>query len=248
MVLEVEEIYSDVWKNGLSMKDAEMKLIESADSYIFVSDLLKERLNNETKKSIVLYGSYYSNDFETQNKECNSPIEIVYAGSVERIKGGAFNAINTMRYLTDNYILYILGHGSDNDINELKKCINEINAEKKNQVIKYLGTLHGDKYSKILNECKIAINPQNIGEYMNTAFPSKIISYLSHNLHVVTTRIKSIEKSSISNLVTFSEDDDPKNFAKAIKTVDIGIDFKSSEFIEELHKEFLVSIKKILEV
>lgn len=247
LVLEVEEIYSDVWKDGLSMKGAELQLIDSANYYIFVSDMLKEKLNKHSSESIVLYGSYCRNKIKKNTEENHSPVKIVYAGSVERLKGGAFNAVSTMKYLPTKYRLYVLGHGSENNIKNLKSLIKEINSQKNYQTVTYLGTLHGDEYSKILTECDIAINPQNVGDYMNTAFPSKVISYLAHNLRVVTTRIVSIEKSSVADLVTFSDNDNPKTIAKAIESISLETKYDSSKAIEKLHKEFSKSLQRLLE-
>src|SRR5699024_7061448 len=100
----------------LSMKGAELQLIDSANYYIFVSDMLKEKLNKQSSESIVLYGSYCSNKLKKNTEENHSSVKIVYAGSVERLKGGAFNAVSTMKYLPTKYILYVLGHGSENNI------------------------------------------------------------------------------------------------------------------------------------
>src|SRR5699024_6729495 len=55
IILEVEEIYSKVWKES-GYKKLETDFINIADKYIVVSDLLKQQLPN--KQSVILYGSY----------------------------------------------------------------------------------------------------------------------------------------------------------------------------------------------
>ncbi|MDN6729314.1 MAG: glycosyltransferase, partial [Alkalibacterium sp.] len=188
-----------------------------------------------------------SNKLKKNTEENHFSVKIVYAGSVERLKGGAFNAVSTMKYLPTKYTLYVLGHGSENNIKNLKSLIKEVNSQKNYQKVTYLGTMHGDEYSKILTECDIAINPQNVGDYMNTAFPSKVISYLAHNLRVVTTKIISVEKSSIADLVIFVEDDNPQTIAKAIESISLETKYDSSKVIEKLHKDFSNSLQRLLE-
>jgi hypothetical protein len=69
---------------------------------------------------------------------------------------------------------------------------------------------------------------------MDTLFLSKIIKYLSHNLRVVSTRIKSIDKSSVASLISFSIDETPKSFAKAILQIDLNSEFDSRKIIENI--------------
>ena len=246
IVLEVEEIYGDVWKQWEKFKKIEQKLIDSADTYILVSDLLKEHLNKDTKSSIVLYGSYHVIPIEKNKVESNNQINLLYAGSIDITKGGAYNAIEALRYLPDRYILNIIGHGSSEQISNLLKLIKSINEEKGKEVCIFDGTLHGQKYTDYLLKCDIALNPQNQGDYMNTAFPSKILSYLSHNLRVVSTEIKSVKNSAISNYINFSQTDDPESIAEAILNVNCNINFDSRSTISKLDKKFVVNIKELM--
>lgn len=251
LILEVEEIYGDVWEKSEKLNKMESKLINSADSFIFVSDNLKQILNSENqKKDIVLYGSY--NKIENINHKINHTInkntyKLVYAGSIDATKGGAYKAVEALSYLPDNYTLHILGSGSNHAIDKLENMIEEINHKKNKKICNYEGILHGQEYSNYLLQCDIALNPQKSGNYMKTAFPSKIISYLSHNLYVVSTKIKSIENSSISEYIYFSNDDNPKSIAETIMRVKICDDYNSKEIINKLDEEFIVNIKDLLE-
>jgi len=246
LILEVEEIYSEVWKKSKKFQKLEEKLIDSADSYIFVSDTLRDRFKSSNKKSIVLYGSYYVlNQINKPKKETNT-IRLIYAGSVDLTKGGAFKAVETMKYLPDYYTLHILGHGSFGNINKLNELINNVNKENNKEKCIYIGILNGQAYSDFLFDCDIALNPQDQGEYMNTAFPSKIISYLSHNLRIVSTDILSVRNSVVSKYITFSKNDNPKSIKEAILKVDLKDPFDSSSLISKLDNEFVRNIKEML--
>src|SRR5690606_35053088 len=106
-------------------------------------------------------------------------------------------SVLAMNYLPNKYRLHILGFGNNSDIEELKKLINYVNKEKGYECCRYYGSLDGEKYSEFLLDCDIGLNPQKEGEYMDFAFPSKILSYLAHGLEVVSTRIKSVEQSKV---------------------------------------------------
>ena len=85
-----------------------------------------------------------------------------------------------------------------------------------------------------------------IGEYLESSFPSKILSYLALGLRVVSSEIKCVTESKIASLVTYYSNDEPKAIAEAIKTIDMDLEYSSSEIIKKLHLEFLDSMKKLL--
>jgi penicillin-binding protein-related factor A (putative recombinase) len=94
--------------------------------------------------------------------------------------------------------------------------------------------------------CHIGLNPQNEGEYMNTAFPSKILSYLSHGLVVVSTRVRSIQESKISKLINFTEDDNPKSIANTIKAINIDKQPDNVHLIKKLDMDFTKALGDLL--
>lgn len=242
VILEVEEIYSDVWKNS-KYREKEMSVINIADKYILVSDLLKNMLPK--KDSIVLYGSYNVLNIVKKEKS-KKQINIVYAGSIDKTKGGAFNSILCSKHLDDSYRIKICGFGKEKNIIEMKNLIDDINKEKGFIFCKYYGTLIGKEYDDFMMNCDIALNPQNQGKYMNTAFPSKVLSYLSYDLRVVSTRVESVMSSEISDLIEFADGDSPLQVAKAIKKIDLKDDYDSSNVIYNLDKLFNDKIRLLL--
>ncbi|NBI07064.1 glycosyltransferase [Senegalia massiliensis] len=243
IVLEVEEIYSDVWV-GNTDNGSELKYIKSFDKFIFASDYLKEKISDIN--NVVVYGSYQSIDTEITKKKTNNEINIVYAGSIDTTKGGAKNAVTCMEYLPQNYRLHILGFGEESEVQNLIDSINRMNTIKGYKSCEFHGTLVGKNYEEFLLSCDIGLNPQFEGEYMNTAFPSKILSYLSHGLMVVSTSITSIKKSKISKYITFSVDDKPESIAKAILSIDTSKSMSSQDIINNLDKEFLRNLELLL--
>lgn len=241
LLLEVEEFYNKVWENKNILKSWENKLIENADYYIAVSDVLADILGPKVKA--VVYGNYLLPKLSNSKPFLeNDKINVVYAGSIDDTKGGAYNAAKCSKLLPENFIVHILGGGNKKDLDKLIGIIDNVNKEKKRNACEYHGVLIGEDYSNFLFNCQIALNPQIEGEYMNTAFPSKVISYLSHNLRVVSTRINSIEKSKLSHLITFSEDDQPENIVSSILSIKLDSPLDSASEIQKLNNEFVMKI------
>lgn len=246
VVLEVEEIYSEVWENSWLLNKWEDNLLSNADYYIFVSDKLKKRFSQNNRESIVLYGAYESENNKKELKHNDSYIHLVYAGSIDHIKGGAFNSLEVMKKLPNKYKLHILGGGKSHSIEELNNKISKINARKGYESIIYNGILHGEEFTNYLLKCDIALNLQHQGEYMNTAFPSKVITYLSHNLKVISTPIESIMMSRVSQYIHFSKSDEPEDFIETIIKTELSDTKKYSNIINDLDIEFVFNLKKLL--
>ncbi len=244
VILEVEEIYGEVWSIKNILQKWEKKLLACADSYIAVSDILAEILGSKTK--IIIYGSYAVSEPYVE-KVNHFTINVVYAGSIDYTKGGAFNAVQCTSYLPVEYVMHICGPGGKREIKELEHQISNVNARLGREACIYHGLISDKELSTLLHTCQIAINPQFDGENMATLFPSKILKYLSHNLRVVSTRIRSIEKSKVSPFLTFSENDTPEANAYAIRSVDLAKKFDCRLIIRQLDEQFVKEIKDLMD-
>lgn len=244
IILEVEEIYSEVWNvSGFTAKN-EYMLLNQAECFIAVSDELAKRLGGKTKA--VVYGDYNMAEKNYPIKvDPSQNINLIYAGSIDSIRGGAINSVLMASFLPDNYLVHICGSGLEQDIKELIKVINQINLSKGRCVCVYQGYKTGVDLLNFISICDIAINPQKTGEYMNSAFPSKIIFYLTNNLRVVSTDIKSIKESPFAQYIEFSVDDSPKSFAEAVQRVDIHGKFEIEILFKELDKKVVKSLVSI---
>jgi len=244
LILEVEEIYGEVWQTKNTLKKWEQKLIKNADSFLAVSDVLAKILGD--KVQIVIYGNYALPQYK-ENPVKYIGVNIVYAGSIDHTKGGAYNTVKCAGLLPENYTVHICGFGDANEVWKLKEMILQVNEKLSRKAVIFHGAIPDEFFSDFLHSCQIAINPQKDGENMTTLFPSKIIKYLSHNLRVVSTRIESIGKSSIAPLITFSENDSPESIVRAILQLDLNKDYNSRNFIKKLDKKFVDQIKELLE-
>lgn len=219
-ILELEELYSDVvQKVGFN---TERSLISRADYYILSTEGIREKLGLSMNKSIIYYGPYNLNfvyDSNNSNyvvkKEFSDKIKIIYSGTFD-IRKGVLNAIEMALYLNEDYSLSILGFGTSEEIKLVKSKVLSVQSMTKCKIV-YVGKLIGAEYYNYLSQCDVGINPQAINnEFNNTSFPSKILAYLACQLNVITTDLKEISDSDLSNILHFSKSDSPRDLASAI--------------------------------
>ena len=243
LVLEVEEIYADV-VNSENYRKKEDKLFKIADSYIFSTELLNEKVNKDDKPNTIIYGTYQV-EKEQNSKWDDGKIHLVYAG-VFALDKGVMTAINTTEFLDSRYHIHIIGFGNKNEVQKVEERVKEI-SHKCQCKISYDGLLYGDEYIRYIQGCHIGLSPQSKEATFNeTSFPSKTLSYLSNGLRVVSIRIKSIENSSVSDLISFYDEDSSVAIAEAIKNIDIEETYDSREIIRNLDRNFVLEINKIL--
>lgn len=239
LILEIEEIYADVSSINKYFDKLETKIIKLADSYLFSNDLLAKKIN-DNKKHTVIYGNY------TVYPKIASPIKdgkihLLYAGIIDSEKLGAFNAIETAMYLNDNYVMHIIGSG---EVDKLTKRIGEINSVSKCKIV-FDGQLSGDDYIEYCQKCHIGLSTQKIeGGFVDSSFPSKILSYLGMGLQVVSGYVSVVANSKIANNVSFYKTDTPEHIAQTI----LNVSFCNSSFekMNELDNNFKQQLKNIL--
>lgn len=234
LILEIEEVYSEIWKFPKLLENFEKKIIDCSESYIIASDLLNEKLS-KVKDNVVLYGAYRSTKLDMIKLNNDNYIHLVYAGGIEMVRRGAFLSIDILERLPDNYFLNIVGFGDDKDIDYLRECISM--SPIKNR-IKFHGELKGEEFVTFLNRCHVGLNPQITGNYMDTAFPSKILTYLGAGLNVISSKVDSIHKSGVKDLIFFYDDLDDLNDFKLKK--------EDSDLIRRLHEEFKIQLNKLI--
>ncbi len=242
LVLEVEEVYQDIMVFNKQFVRWEDRLLNKADAYIYSTDLLIQKLG-DSKPYVVLYGEYKSYEKLT-NPINDGKIHLLYAGIIDEHKRGALNAVEASRYLSERYLLHIIGFGQVDKLKEKIDNHNKTNVCK----IEFDGLKSGDEYVQYCQSCHIGLSTQTMsGEYLESSFPSKILSYIALGLKVVSSEIRCVTESQIANLITYYKEDEPKAIAEAINTIDFDSKYDSSKVIEKLHKEFLSSLKNLLE-
>lgn len=239
LVLEVEEIYGDVSAIHTYFNKLEKDIIKVADDYLLSTDLLVEKISVD-KPYTVIYGSY-SVYPQLDTPPDDGKIHLLYAGIVDTHKAGAFNAVNAARYLSDKYVLHIIGFGA---INLLRKEIEEVNTLKGCRVV-YDGLISGEEYIRYCQRCHIGLSTQNVeGEYLESSFPSKILSYLGMGLNVVSGKIECVIQSAVGGMVNYYTENSYIAISLAIKNTTIENSATNLEVIKELNKKFIQKLRE----
>lgn len=242
LILEVEEIYSDVSRMSSYWRNLEFRMFDIADAFIFSNDLLDAKINKNHKQFTIIYGTYQVEP-ECNEKFNDGKIHAVYAGTFDPNKGGAQTAIFAAKYLPENYHIHICGFGSKKDI-ELIKTLIEKTQSKSQATITYEGLKKGSEFIEFLQSCHIGLSTQEPkGEYNNTSFPSKVLTYMANGLAVVSIRIPVLEKSVISHAIMFYNESSGPSLATAIQNVSF-VDNRG--IVNKLNEEFINSIQSFL--
>lgn len=244
LILEIEEIYDKVWKLTSYQRIREKWMLKQANDHsLVVSDVLKDELS--LRHGIVSYGSYsvYKGDFAAKKTDKTL---LVFTGSIDRERGGGFISIEAMRYLPENYQLFLSGVIAEKDKKDFLKRMDEINAELNREACQYVGILSDEDYENLLLNADIALNPQKDGIYGKYVFPSKILTYMSYGLPVVSTKGESIVKSQLADLITLASDYDPKSVAEAIMNVEMKPKSVYIQYLEKLDHEFKDRLRDLL--
>ncbi len=244
IVYEVEEIYGDVI-NDEKAKIKELKAFKNASSYIFSNDYLNSIINTKQLPYVTCYGTY---EIPTLYKEAfnDNLIHCLYAGTLAQNKG-ALNAINVAKYLPNNYLIHILGFGSEKDIADIKNAVNEVNNSYGTTKVMYEGLKLNEEYLKFIQKCQIGLCTQNIDAAFNTtSFPSKILSYMSNGLEVVGVNIAAIKNSKVGQYIQFYNVPDEKEIANAILNINLNNKTNNVDVVKELDKEFKEDLKDML--
>lgn len=244
LVVELEEIYADVIQKE-KVRKKEYDFFQLADAYIFPTELLNDKINTNNKPYSIIYGTYQIE--EKKNSIFNDDkIHVAYTGTFMLDKG-VLTAINSAKYLDEKYHLHILGFGKKSDTDTVIDEINKISQTSKCKLT-YDGLLSGDDYISFLQSCHIGLSPQsNQATFNETSFPSKVLSYLSNGLRVVSIRIKSIECSRLNEVIYFFDENSGESLSKAIMEIDINAPYDSRKIIKSLDVKFMEDIKNLLE-
>lgn len=244
LILQIEEQYSMVWKLSPFQNWKENLLLEyGKKGSLVVSELLAERLN--VLEPIVSYGSYKPYMGNIPEKFRNNQITLVFTGMIESVRNGAFYSMECMRYLPQNYRLFLSGPVSKEDKGKFEETLNRVNADCGRDACSYLGVLDDNEYQELLLNADIALNPQREGGFGEFVFPSKILTYMSYNLPVVSTKGRSIVESQLAKYIVFAEDFSPESLADAIQKIDKNCDYR--KVLCEMEKEFQSKLRKRIE-
>lgn len=247
LILEVEEIYSDVTENEKTRK-IEERLFACADGFVFPTELLDEKLNRDKKPSAIVYGTYQVEKQRDLEKPILDPekIHLLYAGTFDPRKGGAAAAVAAAAELSEQYHVHIIGFGSERDKAALLEQIDQVSKIAK-AIVTYDGLLSGEDYIRFVQSCDVGFSTQTPdGVYNETSFPSKVLSYMANGLRVVSVKIKVLERSKISDLISYYTENAPKAIAEAVMKIDFSEPYDSRVVIRELDENFVEDLRQLL--
>lgn len=244
LIIEVEELYSDVREDSV-LRKKEIDYLQIADRYIIITELLNREVNLSHKPYVISHGTY-----RTVPKYCekidDGKIHVVYAGSFNPVKGGALTAIGAAEFLDDGYVLHILGKGSDEATAAVQRKIEETAAKSGCRIV-FDGYKTGREFDSFIQSCHIGLSTQQPdGKYNASSFPSKILMYMSNGLPVVSVKIPAVESSKVGEYICYYEDPTPQNIAQAIcaVTTDCGVHVR--ERLDELDEAFKEELSDLL--
>lgn len=244
LIIEAEEIYSDVAEDQ-KMRAKELKYLQIADKYIIITELLNEQVNLKNKPKLIYHGTYkpiqkYGSKFEDDKNH------IVYAGTFDPTKGGVFAAVEAAQHLSEEYVLHILGKGTDKEVKSVKEKINQIQPLSKCEIV-FDGYKTGREFDEFMQSCHVGLSTQQPGgKYNASSFPSKILMYMSNGIRVVSVDIPAVRTSKVGKYINYYENQNPEEISSAIRSINFEDHYDSRQILDELHKDFVEQLKKLL--
>lgn len=244
VILQVEEIYADVTNNE-SYRRLESLAFKKAHAFIFPTVSLQNMINTTAKPSVILHGCYTQKPI-IKEKYKDGKTHCVYAGTFDLIKGGVMNAISSAEYLNEDFVIHIIGFGSEREIQQVKLEIKKMRTRSKCEVV-YDGLKIGRDFEEYIQQCHIGLSTQNPdGQYNATSFPSKVLMYLSHGLKVVSVDLKILRESGIGNYIEYVNEPSGKGIADAIKSAMRRSGLHQASLLNKLDREFCEKITSMI--
>lgn len=244
LILEVEELYSDVTGRASDLK-RERRSFEVADAFIFPTRLLVEKVGVSGRPYALCSGIYKVVPHLAEKRD-DGIVHVVYAGTLDPRKGGAAAAAAAGAFLDENYAMHILGGGSDLQVNAIMGAVEEANASSRGCRIAYEGLKSGKEFDEFVQSCHIGLSPQNpTASFNGTSFPSKVFMYLSNGLDVVSVDLPVFE-GELRGALTVCPDNAPETLAKAIEKSLSGPKTSPAELLAKLDERFTRELQMVL--
>lgn len=99
----------------------------------------------------------------------------------------------------------------------------------------------------MLQMCDIGLSTQiPEAEYNNTSFPSKVLSYMSNGLQVISARIPAIEASPVGRYIHYYDEQTPEKIAEGIQRINLRECKDTRSVIRKLNADFCEHLGKVL--
>lgn len=244
LVLEVEELYSDITGSAGDRRMEDL-VFGAADSYILPAEALNAIVNPRSRPHAVVHGTYRV-EADLKQSFNDGRIHIVYAGTFDSRKGGAAMAIGAARFLDSRHHVHIIGSGTASDTDSVLSMIDEVSRQSDCRIT-FDGSLSGTNYASLVQSCDIGLSTQmSSARFSATSFPSKILSYMSNGLRVVSSRVPVVEESGVGDLVYYYDVDDPQQVAEAILNIDLSQHYDSRARLRALDASFTEDLSRLM--
>lgn len=245
VILEVEEVYGYAAQgDDKTSLEVEFKTIPLMDEYILINDYLQEEFNLPKEKCVPCYGVVNIPE-RHEGRFDDGKIHVVYAGTIEGRKQGAFLAVETATHLPDNYITHILGFGKKEQIDALSKKIEEINRLKGFEAVIYHGFMSGETLDNFLFKCHVGLSTYvQRDDFANNSLPSKVLTYMCHDLAVVRGNATAFNIMDISKFWTLYTIGTPEDVAAAVVSARIPKFGEHSKYLTECNDRFVSFLKQ----
>lgn len=221
IIIEVEEVYGYSAVADRPWVNNEIAVINNMDYHICVNEGIPKDLGLQEGKYVVNYG-VGNIPVRTVERFNDGKIHVVYAGTIEMKKLGALTAVESARYFPDNYVLHILGFGNKENLRILQYKIDEINKAVGEHRVEYDGYKSGKELDDFLFSCHIGLSSNVMRpNFANNSFPSKVITYMCHDLSVVLGYAKAFYDVPMSKGWHFYHEYTPESIAEAVANVEV---------------------------
>lgn len=188
-------------------------LMNSFDSYIFLTDAMKKVVNSKNKKSVVIEGQVDINMKLSQNTLVNKYNKkvVIYAGAIVKVYGIEYLVNAFIKANIDDCELHIYGDGDfQKDLLEICKI---------NENIKYFGVKLNDYVVSAEMKASLLINPRPTDEeYTKYSFPSKNMEYMVSGTPLLTTKLPGMPEE-YNKYVYLIEDETEDGLVQILKQI-----------------------------
>ena len=243
LILEVEEVYSDVKKVMYINKIFEKRLFGVADAYIFPTEMIDDKVNVKKRPSIIIYGNYFVLPINKE-KIGDGKVHILYSGTFNERKGCVMSTIQSGEYLDSRYHIHITGTGTEDEIRKIEELIQNV-SQRTTCKITYDGFIPNKDFISYIQQFNIGLSTQNPDDGLSSScFPSKILLYLSNGLTVLSSKAPAVLHSRLASEIFFYERQSPLDIAQALKLIPLNID--KQNVVKQLDKECRLKMKDLL--
>ena len=218
VILEVEEIYGHDALADKPYLKKELAAIKRFAKFITVNDYIAPSLGIPEENCVVSYG-VVNPDYQKKKRQFDrNHIHVLYAGTISERKSGAFAAARCAEFLPKRYRMHIAGFGSEGAVKELREIIDDSNRHDGRCRIEFHGMLTGDALDSLLDSCDVGISTYVMRpDFANHSCPSKLMTYVTHGLKVVSGYSDALGMAEIARNWSFFRTYDPKEIAAAIE-------------------------------